>query len=117
MKKKIVSERTVARHLVKVLQSAGYMVVKNHPCSTNNGIPDYVAHNSRTFYVETKTTGCECTSQQIEYQKELKRHGIDTYVVDFKVENVNDIFEYGYTEYEGRHFRKNPFQSKRNPKI
>lgn len=86
-----------------------------HPL-TFAGIPDYLvilSRSPRLFFVETKTTGKECTPLQIATQLIFKRRvGVETYVLDKKPETFNEIFEFGYTEYEGYHYNKNPFKEK-----
>lgn len=112
------TEIQVDNALKKACAEAGWLIFKNHPL-TEAGIPDRIIHqkgSGRTFYVELKGTGKSCRPLQIEFHKRLKRCGIETYVLDTKVEHVWDIFTYGYTEYESSHFHKNPFKDKRDGK-
>jgi len=97
---KPVSETTVARRLREVVKEAGGMILKMHPL-TNKGVPDYLVHVAgRTFYVETKTTGEECSAAQVAMQAELKKHGIETYVLDSRLINFYDLYAQSYKTYE-----------------
>lgn len=108
-----VSEKLVHRSLKKVIEENGGLIFKNHPL-TNAGIPDVIVHIRRspyTFYVETKTTGEECTKIQVEFQRALHAQGIPCYVLDRKVNTFIEIFEKAYTEYKSPHYNKNPFKN------
>lgn len=105
-----VSEKTVGRHFRNAVKKAGAIAFKNHPV-TNPGIPDYlVLYNGKAIYVELKTTGEACTPLQIEFHKYLKRRGIDTFVLDHKIDCFVEIMQTGYTSYHGKHWDKNPFR-------
>lgn len=111
VKKKSYGETAVANSYKKAAKNSKHLVMKCHPL-TEQGIPDLITHTAqgRTFYVETKSTGEECSPIQIEFHKRLKKLGIDTYVLDTKVKDFYDLFLFGYTTYPGRHFHKNPFK-------
>lgn len=96
---KVYSEKIVASHLVKVVQERGGLIFKQHPL-TNKGIPDYLIHcMNNTFYVETKTTGKRCEPAQIEMHKRLKEKGIETYVLETKIDCYADLFLRAYKTY------------------
>lgn len=104
-------ERTVAKWLKLAAKERNALVFKMHPI-TDAGIPDTIVHMAgRTFYVETKTTGEQCTPIQIEQHARLKKAGIDTYVLDTKIKHIFDLFIVAYTTYEGKHYKKNPFKN------
>lgn len=104
------NEPTVAKWYKQSAEADGGLVMKMHPI-TNAGIPDLITfRRGRVFFVETKSTGDRCTPLQIEMHRRLKERGIDTYVLDTKIDNFSDLFLYAYTTYEGRHYHKNPFK-------
>ena len=93
------SEKLVAKHLVECVKSAGGFITKMHPL-TNVGIPDYlIIIHGRTIFVETKTTGEECTIAQVEHHKILKAHNVETYVLDTKISNFYDLYAWSYKTY------------------
>lgn len=99
-KKTKFSEETVAKWLRITAEERGFIVLKNHPM-TNRGIPDYILHGlGRTFYVETKTTGKECSELQKEFHKDLKRKGIETYVLDKRIDNFDAFYYSTYKTYD-----------------
>lgn len=103
----IYTESTVAESYKKVCKKLGYLTMKCHPLS-EIGIPDLITHTTdgETFYVETKTTGEECSPIQKEFHKRLKRRNIETYVLDTKVKTFEDLYKYGYTTYPGKHYKQ-----------
>lgn len=112
-KRKTYSEKLVHRSFKAACQCKGTVAFKNHPM-TEEGIPDLIVHRAGmgSFYVETKTTGEECTPIQKEFHKRLLACGIHTYVLDVKVTNFYDLFVYCYTTYESKYFERNPFKEK-----
>jgi glycine cleavage system H lipoate-binding protein len=97
---KAASEASVARRLREVVKESGGLIFKMHPL-TNKGIPDYLVHMAgRTFYVETKTTGEECSAAQVAMHAELKKHGIETYVLDSRLLCFHDLYAQSYKTYE-----------------
>lgn len=97
--KKKWSEKLVAKHLVECVKEAGGFIVKMHPL-TNAGIPDYlIIIHGRTLFVETKTTGEHCTPIQEEFHKILKKHNVETYVLDTKITNFYDLYTWSYKTY------------------
>lgn len=96
---KIHSEKLVASHLVKCTKEKSGLIFKQHPL-TNVGIPDYlVIMCGRTMFVETKTSGEVCTPIQVEFHKMLRDKGIETYVLDTKIDDFYDLYKYGYKTY------------------
>lgn len=92
-------EPLVAKHLKDCVKQAGGIIIKMHPL-TDTGIPDYlVLVHKRAFFVETKSTGEECSPAQLEYQKRLKEHGVETYVLDTKIVNFYDLYVRAYKTY------------------
>lgn len=93
-------EATVARNLRDAIKKANGLIMKVHPL-TFKGVPDYLIHvGGRTFYVETKTTGKTCSLAQIEAHKILKEHGVETYVLDRRIRELEELFMYSYKTYE-----------------
>lgn len=97
---KVYSETQVANSLVKAVKGHNGYICKLHPL-TEKGIPDYMCIvGQRVFFVETKTTGRKCDPIQVEYHKRLKSYGCDTYVLDTKIENFNDLYNVAYKTYD-----------------
>lgn len=93
-------EATVARHLRDAIKKANGLILKVHPL-TFKGVPDYLVHvGGRTLYVETKTTGKTCSPAQREAHKILKEHGVETYVLDRRIVELDELFMYSYKTYE-----------------
>lgn len=94
------SEKVVDKWLLKCVAGAGALCYKMHPI-TNGGIPDrLVISHGRVFFVETKTTGKKCTPIQIAFHKKLSDAGIDTFVLDTKIESLYDIHIKAYKTYD-----------------
>lgn len=94
------TEGAVARNLRDAVKKAGGLILKVHPL-TFKGIPDFIVHvMGRTFYVETKTTGKRCSPAQIEAHKILKERGIETYVLENRIVELDELFMYSYKTYE-----------------
>lgn len=111
-RRKKFTERQVDTQWVRVITAAGGFTTKLHP-TTANGIPDRIAHfQMKTFYVELKATGEECSPIQIEMHRRLKEQGIEVYVLDTKIYNIWDLWTMCYTTYEGKHYSKNPHRKK-----
>lgn len=111
-KGKLYSEKLIHRYLKQAIKDGRGIAYKNHPL-TDEGIPDLIVHwRGMTFYVETKTTGKECTEQQKEFHAKLRRIGIQTYVLDVKITNIYDLWIYCYTTYPSKYFVRNPWRAK-----
>lgn len=96
---KVWSEKLVASHLASAVEEKGGLCFKQHPL-TNVGIPDYlIIYAGRTFFVETKTSGEQCTPIQVAFHKILKQKGIETYVLDTKINDLYDLYNYAYKTY------------------
>lgn len=112
------TEGIVRKWLKKSVEEAGGVMFKNHPLS-NKGIPDDVIHiNGKTYYVETKTTGDKCTPIQLEFHKILDKVGIQTFVLDVRIDNFYDLFIVGYKTYvEGDYEKQMDFRARHNHKL
>lgn len=96
----IYSEKIVWKWLKRSAEEQGAFITKMHPV-TNAGMPDGLIHwMGRTFYVECKTTGEKCTPIQVEMHKRLKNYGIETYVLDTKIDNLYDLYVYATKTYD-----------------
>lgn len=108
------NEPNVARHLVRVVEAEGGIIFKNHPL-TLRGIPDYtvILKDRGMFFVETKSTGQRSRPIQRQFaQKVYDAVKTPTYVLDRKIENMKDFFEFCYSECKGNtHYIKNPFKN------
>lgn len=94
------TEAAVARNLRDAIKKANGLSMKIHPL-TFKGVPDYLIHvGGRTFYVETKTTGKTCSPAQREAHRILKEHGVETYVLDRRIVELDELFMYSYKTYE-----------------
>lgn len=107
-RRKRFTERQVDRAFVECVKASGGFTTKMHPV-TNAGIPDRIFHRrKRTYYVELKATGEQCTPLQIEMHAILHSHGIEVLVLDTKIETIHDLWIVAYTTYPGVHYSKNP---------
>lgn len=108
------NEPNVARNLVKAVEVVGGVIFKNHPL-TARGIPDFtvILKDRGMFFVETKSTGQRSRPIQIKFaQKVYNAVKTPTYVLDRKIDNMKDFFEFCYSECEGNiHYVKNPFKN------